>query len=70
MKTVLLEFVGMIVVVSNIFLNVNNITTQLLLISFIPLKSNWFDCVSTASFKQIDVESSILMSKFENLIVS
>ena len=60
----------MIVVVSKIFLNVDNTMTQLLLRSFIPLKSGWCDCALTARFEQVKVESSIFLSKFDNLIVN
>ena len=70
LKTILLEFIGMIVVVSKIFLNVNNTTTQLLLRCFIALKSGWCDYVFTARFKQVNAESSILIIKFKNLTVS
>ena len=42
-----------------IFLNVDNTMTQLLLRSFIPLKS-----------EQVNVESSIFLSKFDNLIAN
>ena len=57
LKPVLLEFIGMIVVVNKIFLNVNSTTTQLLLRSFIPLKGSWCNCFSTARFEQVNVES-------------
>ena len=70
LKTVLLEFIGMIVVASKIFINVNSTPTQLLPRCFIALKSGWCDCVFTARFKQVNGESSILISKFANLIVS
>ena len=57
LKPVPLEFIGMIVVVNKIFLNVNSTTTQLLLRSFIPLKGSWCNCFSTARFEQVNVES-------------
>ena len=65
LKTILLEFIEMIVFVSKISLNVNNTTTQLLLRCFIALKSG---CV--IMFLQVNVESSIPIIKFENLTVS
>ena len=68
MKTVLLELIGMIVVVSKIFLNVDNTMTQLLLRPFIPLKSGCYDRAFTARFEQVIAESSIFLSMFGNLI--
>ena len=69
MKTVLLKLIGMIVVVSKIFFNVDNTMTQLLLRSFIPLKIG-YDCAFTARFEQVIVESIIFLSKFDNLIAN
>ena len=50
--------------------------TQLLLRSFHALNSGWGEisvgnlCVFTARFEQYNTESSILITKFENLIVN
>ena len=63
----LLEFNGMIVATSNIFLNVNNNDTVIVKV-FNALNSGWCDCVFTKRFEQVHAESSI--TKFKNLIVS
>ena len=43
--------------------------TQLLW-GFNALKSDWCDSAFTAGFEQVNIEYSILIIKFENLIVS
>ena len=70
MSTALLEFSKMIVAVSNIFFNVNNNNKVIVLRYFNALYSGWFDSVFTARFEQVNVESSILITTFENLIIS